>query len=229
VIHEGGHFVAAILTGITVKGLYLGIPIPDLPFLPGLVRKLFRKIQLRLRLGKYPFVVSPFLLGAMVDVDEDQLREAHLLKRIAVFLGGPLANFMSLFAVSFLLNGLEGGLAYGWKVITFSAVTPLLILFRYVSTKEILGPVGIVSVSTQILSLGLGFRAAAVLFAVISGALGTFNLFPIPALDGGRVVISILTEFGLPKKWSNILIYGSLVVLLILMAVITVKDVRLFL
>ena len=76
VIHEGGHFVAAILTGITVKGLYLGISIPDLPFLPGLVRKLFRKIQLRLRLGKYPFVVSPFLLGAMVDVDEDQLREA---------------------------------------------------------------------------------------------------------------------------------------------------------
>lgn len=229
VIHETGHFVAAVLTGITVKGLYLGIPIPDLPFLPGLVRKLFQKIQLRLRLGKYPFIVSPLLLGAMVDVDEDQLWEAHLLKRITVFLGGPLANFISLFAVSFLLNGLEGGLAYGWKVITFSAVTPFLILFRYVSPKEVLGPVGIVSISTQILSLGLGLRAAAVLFAVISGALGTFNLLPIPVLDGGRVMMAVLVDRGLSKKWSNILIYGSFAALLILMVVITVKDVKLLL
>lgn len=214
VIHETGHFVAAILTGITVKSLHLGVPIGP---------------QLRMRLGKYPFTISLIPLGAMVDVDEDQLWEAHLLKRIAVFLGGPLANFISLFAVSFLLNGLEEGLVYGWKVITFSAVTPFLILLESISASGIIGPVGIVSISTQILSLGLGLRAAAVLFAVISGALGTFNLFPIPALDGGRVVVSVLAEFGLSRKWSKILIYGSFAVLLILMVIITVKDVKLLL
>lgn len=228
VIHETGHFVAAILTGITVKGLYLGIHIPDFPFLPRLVRKLFQKIQPRLRLGKYLFVVSPLLLGAMVDVDEGQLWEAHLFKRIAVFLGGPLANFISLFAVSFFLNGLEGGLAYGWKVITFSAVSPILVLFGYFSPSEVMGPVGIVSISTQILSLGLGFRMAAVLFAVISGALGTFNLLPIPALDGGRVMMAVLADRGLSRKWSNIIIYGSLVLLILMMIAITVKDVALF-
>lgn len=214
VIHESGHFVAAILTGITVKSLHFGLPIGP---------------QLRMYLGKYPFTISLVPIGATVNVNEDELWEASLPKRLLVFLGGPLANLISLFAVSVLLNGVEGGLAYGWRVISFSAVGPFLILFGYFSASEIIGPVGIVSVSTQILSLGLGFRAALYLFAVISGALGTFNLFPIPALDGGRVVMSFLAEFGLSKKWSDILTYGSLVVLLILMVVITVKDVRLFL
>ncbi len=210
VIHETGHFVVAILTGIRVKSLHFGLPIGP---------------QLKFRLGKYPLYISLALLGAMVDVDEDQLWEAHLLKRIAIFLGGPLANFISLFAVSFLLNGLEEGLAYGWKVITFSAVSPILVLLGYFSPSEVMGPVGIVSVSTQILSLGLGLRMAAYLFAVISGALGTFNLLPIPALDGGRVMMAILADRGLSKKWSNIIIYGSLALLIIMMIAITAKDV----
>lgn len=210
VIHEAGHFVVAVLTGIKVKSLHLGLPIGP---------------QLKLRLGKYPFTISLVLLGATVNVDEDQLWEAPLPVRTAVFLAGPLANFISLFAVSILLNGLEGGLAYGWKVVTFSLTTPFLILFGYFSPSEIMGPVGIVSVSTQILSQGLGFRATALLFAVISGALGAFNLLPIPVLDGGRVVMGILADLGLSKKWFNILIYGSFALLLFLMAVITAKDI----
>jgi len=213
IIHEAGHFVVAILAGIRVKSLHLGVPIGP---------------QLKLHLGKYPFTISLVLIGAMVDVDENQLWEAPLPKRIAVFLGGPLANFASLFVVAILLNGIGGGLSYGWEIISLSLISPFLIIFGYISPNEIMGPVGIVSLSTQILSLGLGFRAPLHLFAVISGALGAFNLFPIPALDGGRVVLSILAEFGLPKKWFNILIYGSLLALLILMVVITVKDVALF-
>lgn len=209
VSHEAGHFVMALLTGIKVKSLHLGFP---------------KGPQLKLHLGKYPFTISLALIGAMVDVDEDQLWEAPFLTRLLVFLGGPLANFIALFAVSFLLYGWDGGLAYGWKVITFTAVSPFLVLFGYVSPKEIMGPVGIVSVSTQILSLGLGLQAAAHLFAVISGALGTFNLLPIPAMDGGRVMMAFFADRGLSKKRSKRIIYGSLIVLIILMAAITAKD-----
>lgn len=212
VIHEAGHFVAAILTGIKVKALYLGFPIGP---------------RLKMRLGKYPFHISFALIGAAVDVDEDQLWKASFLKRAAVFLGGPLANFISLFTVAILLNGVEGGLAYGWKVVLFSLASPFLVLFGYFPANQIMGPVGIVSVSTQILSQGLGFQAALRLFAVISGALGAFNLFPIPVLDGGRVLIAVLAEFGLSRKWAKVLIYGSFALLLVLMVLVTVKDVSL--
>lgn len=212
VIHEAGHFVMALLTRIRVKSLHIGIPIGP---------------QIKLRLGKYPLYVSFVPFGAAVEVDEDQLWEASLLKRLLVFMGGPLANFISLFAVAILLNGVEGGWVYGWRVILFSAVSPFLILLGYFPANQVMGPVGIVSVSTQILSQGLGFRAALHLFAVISGALGAFNLFPIPALDGGRVLMAILADLGLSRKWSNILIYGSLALLLVLMAIITAKDIKL--
>lgn len=58
--------------------------------------------------------------------------------------------------------------------------------------------------------------------------LGLFNLLPVPALDGGRLVF-ILFEMifrkPVPKKFEAIVHAVGMVLLLLLMAVITVKDI----
>ncbi len=64
--------------------------------------------------------------------------------------------------------------------------------------------------------------------ALISINLGVMNLLPFPALDGGRLVIlliEIFTRKRLPKKVEGIINGAGLALLLVLSAVIMVKDV----
>jgi regulator of sigma E protease len=51
---------------------------------------------------------------------------------------------------------------------------------------EFSGPIGIVKVMQKQISLGL--RSAVEIVAIISVYLGLFNLLPLPALDGGRIM-----------------------------------------
>ncbi|NMA12575.1 MAG: site-2 protease family protein [Chloroflexi bacterium] len=65
-------------------------------------------------------------------------------------------------------------------------------------------------------------------FAIIAIALGVTNLFPIPALDGGRILF-LLPEFLFRKKLPEKVEYYynaiGMMILLILMAVIMFKDI----
>ncbi len=91
---------------------------------------------------------------------------------------------------------------------------------------QVSGPVGIVgmvgSVSSQ------GFIALLSFAAIISLNLAIINLVPFPALDGGRVLfilIEAITRKPLPVRvtqWANIIGFGILILLMIL---ITVNDV----
>lgn len=63
---------------------------------------------------------------------------------------------------------------------------------------------------------------------LISLSLGIFNLIPLPALDGGRFIIYAIegiTGKQLNQKWVTAAITVSMVALLILMLVITFKDI----
>jgi regulator of sigma E protease len=66
------------------------------------------------------------------------------------------------------------------------------------------------------------------LAAVISINLGLFNLFPIPALDGGRLVF-ILFEMifrrPVPAKYEGLVHFVGFVILMALMVLILFKDI----
>jgi regulator of sigma E protease len=95
---------------------------------------------------------------------------------------------------------------------------------------EIAGPLGIAQMTGQ--AAKLGFLNLLYFTAVLSIFIGLFNLFPIPILDGGQIVIIILEKLrGKPleaNKMSLIYLIGiSFMVLLFVFA--TYKDiVRLF-
>ncbi|SHG93507.1 RIP metalloprotease RseP [Tepidibacter thalassicus] len=95
-----------------------------------------------------------------------------------------------------------------------------------ISFEQVTGPVGIISVVGQAAESGivhLIFLAAA-----ISINLGLFNLLPIPALDGGRIIFLIIELIRGkkidPEKEGKIHLIGF-VALMILMIFITYKDI----
>ncbi len=64
-------------------------------------------------------------------------------------------------------------------------------------------------------------------FMVISLSLGIFNLFPIPALDGGRILLvlpEILIRRRVPQKFENTLHLVGFTVLIILLIYINIQD-----
>lgn len=118
--------------------------------------------------------------------------------------------------------------------ITFSTLWDLFGgLFRFdkeqisQTASKFSGPVAIVGVLTQILNIS-GFAMFVYIVAIISLALGIFNLLPIPALDGGRVVSSLIMHiFRIkPQKHYKIEWYINGVVFLLLMLLGIVLIIR---
>ena len=94
------------------------------------------------------------------------------------------------------------------------------------AAKGLTGPVGIVGLvgdaRTEGLSALLGF------IALISINLAVLNILPLPALDGGRIVIVVLETIrrkNISFKAQNIVNGASFVLLLGLMLIVTVRDV----
>ncbi|MEM8578225.1 MAG: RIP metalloprotease RseP [Pseudomonadota bacterium] len=82
--------------------------------------------------------------------------------------------------------GFERGVTQTWSIITgtFSGVSAMI--SGQISTCNLSGPIGIAQTSGAMASAG--FVDFLFFIAVISTAIGLFNLFPIPALDGGHLV-----------------------------------------
>ncbi len=94
------------------------------------------------------------------------------------------------------------------------------------SWNEVSGPVGIAKVVGN--SSQGGFVSVLFITMIISISLAAMNILPFPALDGGRIVIAIIegiTKKKLPFKFVNALNSIGFILLLLLMIVVTVKDI----
>ncbi len=100
------------------------------------------------------------------------------------------------------------------------------IIQRKISVKSFSGPIEIARVSQQ--ALASGFSNFFMLIAFISLQLGIVNLFPIPGLDGGHLLIFTIEAIirrDLNQKLKNILIYAGFAFLISLMAFIILNDI----
>ena len=104
------------------------------------------------------------------------------------------------------------------------------------SVKDLSGPVQIVDMAAEVgaqsATVGMGVLNVLYLFAMIAVNLAIVNLLPIPALDGGRAVCLLITWAAekilrrrINPKYEGYLHGTFMILLLILMAVITFKDV----
>ena len=102
-------------------------------------------------------------------------------------------------------------------------------LYKVISGEEkgeLTGPVGITSVIKE--SIKSGWVSAFELLMLLNVYLGLFNLFPLPALDGGRLVF-LSYEMATrrrpnPKVEAAVHMVGIMALLLI-MVLVTYKDI----
>lgn len=96
-----------------------------------------------------------------------------------------------------------------------------------VSTSGVSGPVGVFGFLYQI----IGFGASYVLrfAAILSIAVGFFNILPIPALDGGHLFFivgeAIFGRKMIKEKWQNALHLIGFSLLMIMFVVVTYNDI----
>ena len=91
------------------------------------------------------------------------------------------------------------------------------------------GPVGTVSVISEAASYG--FSSVLYLFTFISLNLGVMNLLPLPALDGGRILFTLvecILRRPINPKIEGYVHLAGMVLLFALMAVITFSDILKF-
>ncbi len=102
-------------------------------------------------------------------------------------------------------------------------------LYELITQKrdaDVTGPVGIASMSGRAMRSGLWDFITFI--AIIALNLGILNLFPIPALDGGRilfVLLEMIVRRRLPEKVESWIHTAGFVLLISLMILVTCKDV----
>lgn len=109
----------------------------------------------------------------------------------------------------------------GIKMLVKNIFTPETPKDREQALKQVSGPIGIVGVITQ--SLSAGFLFLLVIGAIISVNLWVFNLLPIPALDGGRILLLWIRSlsdslFGKSELSQNIENHVHVIFFLLLIA-----------
>lgn len=100
-----------------------------------------------------------------------------------------------------------------------------LITGRY-GISAVSGPVGVTVAIGNIARQNLMHLIE--IMALITINLGLFNLLPIPALDGGRLVfifIEMILKKPVPKKFEAVVHAAGMILLLGFMAIITLKDI----
>ena len=128
-------------------------------------------------------------------------------------------------------HGFISSIHYGLKdtlLLTYEWINGFVRLISFnIDKKDIAGPIGIAKISGNAISLGL--PNFLFLMALLSINLGLINLLPIPALDGGYIIMYLI-EFVLGRPINQNLqlklIQIGVFLLMFLMIVITFFDIQ---
>lgn len=184
-IHEGGHFLVAKLCKVKVNEFAIG-------FGPTILKKQTKETKYALRL---------IPLGGFVNMegeteaskDEKAFNNASIPKRIAIVAAGAIVNIVfGTILFTILISIINGDFTTGLNAtgeFLFSTINGLKMLFTgKVGVQDLTGPVGI----SQVVSQTQGILQYLYIMSVVSVSLGITNLLPIPALDGGKIVLLLI-------------------------------------
>lgn len=249
VVHEAGHFFVAKFFGIRVDEFGLGYPpkakklfnwggteftLNWLPF--GGFVKIF---------GEDP---SEPVQGEALDKAGDNFQSKNRAIQIGVLVAGVVMNFLFAWFLLFLVLMIgitgDGGLLVRYSFfgaiwhgfLTTGKISFLIlqalgsfliaIVHGNANLSEIVGPVGLVGFVGDAAAQGINYLLY--FTALISINLSIVNLLPFPALDGGRilfVLIESITRKPIPAKIFNSLNSIGFAILVIIMLVVTFRDI----
>ncbi len=100
------------------------------------------------------------------------------------------------------------------------------LVFGRVGVEAVSGPVGVAGAITE--AARTGASQFFYLIGILTMNLGVFNLLPLPALDGGRllfILFEIIFRRKVPQRFESMVHFVGIVLLLGLMVLITFKDI----
>jgi regulator of sigma E protease len=134
----------------------------------------------------------------------------------------PMLQYEKMGVGRAFLYGIEGT-----KTILFRTAQSIwLLISGHASVKDLAGPVGIAKMTGE--SARQGFSELLELLALISVNIGFLNILPIPALDGGHLVLVLIEGVRrrpLSTKLKLWIQQVGMILLLLLMAVVVFGDV----
>lgn len=133
-----------------------------------------------------------------------------------------------------------------WEYVQISYSTALKMFTRSFAKREVPkdvgGPVSIVGAVGSKVKAGMTIQGLLELLAMLSLAIGVFNLLPVPALDGGRILVLFLRdsidlaymlvfwkepdESLFTHKMEELLHFVGICLLLLLLLLVTYKDIK---
>ena len=192
-IHELGHFITAKMSGMQVDEFAIG-------FGPTIWKKQGKETKYALRLIPLGGFISMEGEEELSD-KEGSFSKASIPKRVAIVAAGAIVNIIFALIVYFILatsynfqvtNNWSSALTFaGEKTGTFitSTFEGLKQLFTGKSgLDQMMGPVGI----SEVVAKTNGMFEFINMIAIVSLSLGVTNLLPIPALDGGKILLLII-------------------------------------
>ncbi len=171
-----GHFLVAKLSKVKVNEFAIG-------FGPIILKKQGKETRYTIRLIPLGGFVRMEGEDEVSD-DERSFNKASILKRIAIVLAGPIVNI----AFGLIVYAVMFGVQETWTFITVLGEAIKQLVTGQIGVNQMMGPVGIGGVISQT----SGIHDFLVMLSLISVSLGITNLLPIPALDGGKLLILII-------------------------------------
>ena len=99
-------------------------------------------------------------------------------------------------------------------------------VFRGIGFENLGGPIAIYGATSQVVTYGLSYYFN--LLALLSINLAVVNLLPIPVMDGGRVVLTLIEMIirrPIPEKIENAVMLASMALVLMFFIAVTFNDV----
>ena len=128
-------------------------------------------------------------------------------------------------------KSLAARLKFGWQQFIQAGTLIFSVLGHMVthgfSLNDLGGPVAIYAGTSQATSLGI--NGVLNFLALLSINLGIVNLLPIPALDGGKLLLNIVEAIirrPIPEKAEGIITMIGFLILLTLMVLVTWNDIQ---
>ena len=228
-VHELGHFMAARAAGMQVYEFSIGFP-----FSP--------KIMTLFQYKETEFTVRALPLGGFVrfvkangDGSSEWFRTS-CMRRMFVMSAGSLVNILFAFLVFAAVAmirmdfgpvkaALAGGM-FTWHIVAETGRFFANLLSGNGGMDALFGPIGIATVAGQ--AAHQGMLNVLLLTGVLSLSLGIMNLLPLPAFDGGQILIIAAESFR--KEPFQIKVYQTvntvgLALVLALAAVATYQDI----
>ena len=220
-IHEGGHFLVAKLCKVKVNEFAIG-------FGPTIWKKQGKETRYALR-------VIP--LGGFVSMegeeeesnDEHSFSKASIGKRILIVAAGATVNIIFGLITFFILmlaiyKNFQIAIVAMQNFLGGIFQSLQMLFSGKVAIKDLTGPVGISEVVTQVTD----FANYIYLIAAISVSLGFTNLLPIPALDGGKIVLLIIEAIRkkpLKKETEAQIQLIGFSILIVISLIVTYNDI----